>query len=106
MQFILNGFSQDKGFRVFAFERIGADRLRMEFTVRTDLELMRKHGIRVQELPLLCRGLLERQDEQEPEHTCTFTEEDMRVCQKKSAEERDNAQKRKWMRKAVAAQTV
>ncbi|MEP6961669.1 MAG: hypothetical protein ABI995_06315, partial [Acidobacteriota bacterium] len=79
MQFILTGFTQDIGFRVFAFEGIGADRSRTAFTVRTDLALIRRYGIRVQELPLLCRSLLEHRDEAEPGRAITFTEEGMRV---------------------------
>lgn len=83
MQFSLIGFSQDTGFRVFAFQGTAADRTRTEYTVRADLALTRKYGIRVQELPLLCRGLLERAGEGEQKCTATFTEEEMRlvICQ-------------------------
>ena len=100
MQFILTGFTQNTGFRVFAFERIGADRTRTPFTVRTDLELIRKYGIRVQELPLLCRGFLERRDETEQERAWIFTEDEMRLYASNCAAERDAAQKKKWLRKA------
>ncbi len=79
MQFILTGFNQDITFRTFAFEGIAADRTRSDFTVKVELALMRKYSIRVQELPLLCRLLLERGEESEPMHTLTFSEEDMRV---------------------------
>jgi hypothetical protein len=79
MQFILVGFNQETDFRTFAFQGIAADRTRTEFTVRADLALSRKYGIRVQELPLLCRRLLERDDRGEEKHTLTFTEEDMRL---------------------------
>ena len=79
MQFILTGFTQDTGFRVFAFEGIAGDQTRTAFTVRTDLALLRRYGIRVQELPLLCRGLLEQRDDGEQERTMTFTEEGMRL---------------------------
>jgi hypothetical protein len=79
MQFTLIGFSQDTGFRVFAFEGAAAGRIRTEYTVRADLDLIRKYGIRVQELPLLCRRLLERAGEGEQECTATFTEEEMRL---------------------------
>jgi hypothetical protein len=95
MQFILTGFTQDTGFRVFAFEGIAGDRSRTVFTVRTDLELSRRYGIRVQELPLLCRGLLELHDEADPQRTMTFTEEGMRLHANHCAAERDAAQKRK-----------
>src|SRR5260370_14625399 len=100
MQFILTGFTQNTGFRVFAFERIGADRTRTPFTVRTDLELIRKYGIRVQELPLLCRGFLERRDETEQERAWIFTEDEMCLYASKCAAERDAAKKKKSLRKA------
>jgi len=79
MQFILTGFNQEVAFRTFAFEGIAADRTRAAFTVKVDLDLMRKYAIRMQELPLLCRLLLERGDESEQRHTLIFSEEDMRV---------------------------
>ncbi len=63
MQFVLTGFTHDKGFRVFTFDRIGEDRVRTKCTVRADLSLIRNYGIHIQELPLLCRGLLDRSDE-------------------------------------------
>ena len=65
MQFVLAGFTPDTGFRIFKFEGIGDDRSRTEFTVRADLALSRKYGIQMQDLPLLCRGLLDRLDENE-----------------------------------------
>jgi hypothetical protein len=99
MQFILRGFTQDTGFRVFAFEGIAGDRSRTEFTVRTDLALIRRYGIRVQELPLLCRGLLEQRDESGPERTMTFTEDGMRQHADTCAAERDAAQKKRLMHK-------
>jgi hypothetical protein len=83
MQFILTGFTQDREFRVFAFEGIAADRVRTPFTVRADLALSRIYGIRLQELPLMCRGILERREESpeegDPLNALTFTEEAMRL---------------------------
>src|SRR5438105_15771309 len=94
MQFTLTGFSEDTGFRVFAFQGIAKDRTKSAFTVKTDLALLRRYGIRVQELPLLCRGLLDRRVEGDPEHTFTFTEEEMRVYSNDCAAARDAAAKR------------
>ncbi len=114
MQFVLVGFTQDAGFRVFAFEGIGEDRARTKFTVRADLALIRGYEIRVQELPLLCRGLLERmtqaaiegagQEAASPEaasreHTWIYTEEEMRLHASTCAEARDAAQRKKSMRR-------
>ena len=72
MQFVLTGFTPDTGFRVFNFEGIAEDRSRIGFTVRTDLALTRKYGIQMQDLPLLCRGLLERRDENETGRALIF----------------------------------
>jgi hypothetical protein len=86
MQFTLTGFTQDVGCRVFAYEGTGDDRVRIRFTVRADLALSRKYGIRLQELPLMCLGILERSSETDEasgaapdiaHRTLTFTEEAM-----------------------------
>lgn len=77
MQFILTGFTQDVGFRVFAFEGVGENRVRTPFTVRADLGLIRRYGIPIQELPLLCRSLLERCEEREEKRTLIFGEPEM-----------------------------
>jgi hypothetical protein len=80
MQFIFTGFTQDMGFRVFAFEGVGLDRIRMKYTVRADLTLLLRYGIPMQELPLLCRRLLERGDVNGEERgAVTFTEDEMRL---------------------------
>jgi hypothetical protein len=68
------------GFRVFAFERIGVDKVRTKCAVRADLALVRRYGIHIQELPLLCRGLLDKRDEAEELRPMTFTEEQMQTC--------------------------
>ena len=77
MQFMLTGFTQDLAFRVFAFERMGLDRVRTKVAVKADLALVRRYGIQVQELPLLCRALLERSENGGEPHNLTFTEDDM-----------------------------
>jgi len=91
MQYILTGFTQDMGFRVFAFERIGEDRLRTKFTVRADLALIRRYGIRIQDLPLMCRGLLDRCNEAEEKRTLVFTEDEKGVYERNSLAAREAA---------------
>lgn len=98
MLFVLKGFVPETGFRVFSFDGIAEDRSRTEFKVRTDLSLIRTYGIRVQELPLLCRGLLERRDEAAETHTLTFTEDEMRLYANGRAAEREAADKRRSRR--------
>ncbi len=99
MQFILKGFSQAMAFRVFAFEGIAGGRTRTAFTVRADLALIRKYGIRLQDLPLLCRAVLERRPEGEERRAFTYTEEDMGVYADCAAEREQAARKRKAPRR-------
>jgi hypothetical protein len=99
MQYILTGFTHDMGFRVFAFEGIGDDRVRTQYSVRADLALTHRYGIRVQELPLLCRGILERRIPGEGQQTFTYTEKDMRLNAELCASRAGDASKRKAPRK-------
>jgi hypothetical protein len=104
MRFILQGFTQDTGFRVFKFEGIAADQTRTGFVVETDLALTRRYGIRLQELPLLCRELLERRDEAEQARTFIFTEAEMVVHASSQAAEREVRQRRNSMHRAPGKQ--
>lgn len=103
MQFILTGFTQDMGFRVFAFEGVKADRTRARYTVRADLVLVRKYGIRVQELPLLCRALLDKCGESDERRTLIFGEDEMQLRARDSALARETAAMRKPPRRPAAA---
>jgi hypothetical protein len=98
MQYVLTGFTHDMGFRVFAFEGIGQDRVRTPYSVKADLALTRRYGIRMQELPLLCRAILERRNEGEQQRTFIYTEADM--CTQADVRAQDAAaNKRKTPRK-------
>ena len=100
MRYILTGFSHDTVFRVFAFQGVGEDRSRTEYEVKADLVLIRKYGIRVQELPLLCRGILERRHEGDEHRTFTYTEADMSsFCADARAARDAAAQKKKAPRR-------
>ena len=76
MQYILTGFNHETGYRVFVFESVD-DRVRTAYRVKADLALARKHGIAVQELPLLCRTLLETRAKGENQRAYTYGEADM-----------------------------
>ena len=95
MQFVLTGFTQETAFRVFAFERIGSDRLRTKMVVRANLALSRRYGIPMQELPLLCRNLLERNENGTETHTFTFSENDMCLYAKDRALAKEAAAQRR-----------
>ena len=103
MQYVLTGFTHDMGFRVFAFEGVGEDRSRTEYSVKADLGLIRKYRIRVQELPLLCRGLLERRDEAADSRSFVYTESDMSGHASTCAARESAAKDRKAPRKPPSA---
>ena len=103
-QFVLTGFRQDGGYRVFGFRGIAADRSESMYAVRTDLALAQKHGIRLQELPLLCRGVLERMEAGEARVAFTYTEEEMHLRATRLAEVKEAAdQKRKPPRRPAGS---
>ena len=79
LQYVLTGFTQDSGCRVFAFARVAEDRTRTEFTVRADLALSRRYLIPMQELPLLCRNFLARRENLGNTRSVVFSEEEMRL---------------------------
>jgi hypothetical protein len=101
MQFILKGFGPVDGFRVFVFEGVAADRTRTAFTVRTDLNLTRQYGIRQQELPLLCRAVLERDYEDGDNRAFTYTENDMWLYANCAAARAEAAKQKKPARRPV-----
>lgn len=91
MTFVLTGFFQDGAYRVFSFDGVNADRRRDSYWVRADLNAVRECNIQVQELPLLCRGVLERRARPEQDHTLTYTRAEMaqhRDAQNLAAERR------------------
>ena len=79
MPFTLLGFSQRDNVRHFCFEHTAADRSRTEYTVDADLVALRTYGISMQELPLMCRRLLEALPDGDRTHELTLTEQDMRL---------------------------
>ena len=99
MQYILTRFTHEMGFRVFEFEGIGENRVRTEYKVRADLALIHKYGIRVQGLPLLCRGILEGRNQDEAQQTFTYAESDMRRNAELCAVRAADSQKRRAPRK-------
>ena len=64
---------------MFAFQGVAPNQVRIEFTVRADLALSRHYGIRIQELPLMCRAVLEGREEGQNDNAMTFGEDAMRL---------------------------
>jgi hypothetical protein len=95
MEFVLTGFRQVANIRRFAFERIATDHSRTEFSVSADMTLLVKHKIPLQELPLLCRALLEDQSGTGPSKSVIFTEGEMLgYVQRRSAAKEEADRKR------------
>ena len=94
VRFNLMGFDQNAGVRLYAFQG-DADGVRSNFTVGVDLALTASHGIRIQELPLLCRELLERQIEGTGSRTLTLTENECAFYADNAATARESAVKKR-----------
>ena len=62
MEFVLVGFIHSGSRRRFTFESNGADHRRTPVVVVADLTLARAYAIQVQDLPLVCRELLEHSE--------------------------------------------
>ncbi len=105
MQFVLTGFDEIPGFRVFAFEGVAADRTRVQFSVKADMTMARKYGIRAQEFPLLCRALLDQRfEEGAAKRSFIYSEDDMRLYAESAAARTEAAQRRKPPRRPVSDQ--
>lgn len=113
MQFILVGFRQDRGFRIFGFHGIAPDRSRTTFAVRADITLAQRYEIRLQDLPLLCREYLEHRHVigaaadspvvEKPSRAFTYEEEDMRQYASKRLAIKEAALQKKRTHAAAAA---
>jgi len=101
-QFFLTGFAQAAGIRTYAFQgRIDASRI--DCTVEVDLALIPGYGIRIQELPLLCRELLQQQTQPDEISAVVFTEQRMRSHAEKLAAARQEAEDKKKQRKHLGS---
>lgn len=79
LQFAFVGFTQSTGRRVFEFECVAPSRVRTQYSVSADLALARKYGIKMQELPLICRAVLEQRSAEADLQVFNLTELDMSV---------------------------
>jgi hypothetical protein len=93
-QFLLTGYTQTAGIRLYAFEsRVEARRI--DYTVEVNLALIPGYGIRIQDLPLLCQGLLHHRAEGDETCAFVFTEQHMRSHAEELARARTDAEHRK-----------
>jgi hypothetical protein len=100
-QFFLTGFTQAAAIRIYAFDgRI--DARRTPYTVEVDLALISAFGIRIQDLPLLCRELLQERAPLDEICAVVFTEQRMRSYAEKLALAREEAEHRRKQPKHLA----
>ncbi|MCU0247710.1 MAG: hypothetical protein MUC42_14140 [Bryobacter sp.] len=101
MQFVLQGFTQEEGFRVFRFEGIAADHARSAFVVQAEVALLQRYGIPLQDLPLLCRTVLERDAEASARSRFTLDEAQMAaLASERRAAREESARRRKAPRRS------
>ena len=101
-QFLLTGFTQAAGIRTYAFEgRVDASRI--DYTVKVDLALITRYGIRIQDLPLLCRELLQQREQTDEIGGIVFTEQRMRSHAEQLVMVRKEAEHRKKSRHLATA---
>ncbi|MEZ5354093.1 MAG: hypothetical protein R2762_15760 [Bryobacteraceae bacterium] len=94
LQFVLKGFTEVTGVRMFAFDGVASDRSRTPFTVSANLAMSRRYGIRLQELPLLCRAVLE-DHAGEPATEWTYGEQEMSLHAGRVAAREEAARQRR-----------
>ena len=98
--FTLIGFSQQGSVRHFAFQCRNDDWSHSDFTVDADTNLIRRYGISLQELPLLCRRLLEETSPVTPGCVLIFGEDKMqRHADQRQTSERIAQEKKRPPRK-------
>lgn len=104
MSFVFRGFQQTNGQRTYTYDGVAADRSRSEFTVLVELAMLRRHKISLQELPLLCRAVLDSEAALPCEQrSYAFGEVQMCVQDAYAAAKAEAAQKRRKAPKRAPA---
>lgn len=93
--YVLIAFQQRENIRHFRFKGTSEDKQRLEFIVGVDLALTRTYGIAAQELPLLCRRLLEEKPVLEQSRRSMFSEARMADYARRRDEERQQGEQRR-----------
>ena len=78
MEYVFTGFRQVDTIRHYGFQGIADDHSRTSFTVATDVTLLRKYSIALQDFALLCRRFLQEREARDDQRSVILTEEEMR----------------------------
>jgi hypothetical protein len=103
VEFVLAGFRQFDTVRQYYFDAVGENRTRKRVAVGADLDLVRRYRIPMQELPLLCRRLLDAHAKAE---SIMFTERDIVQYVKERAAAADASQERRRARRPPVSSRV
>lgn len=95
MKFALTNFTQDGHTRQYMFQGIAPGGKRTEWQVGVDLNELHKHGIPLQEAPLLCSLLLSTQSGQDENRRLMISERELQVRAEQRASERTEAQNKR-----------
>jgi hypothetical protein len=95
MKFVLTGFCQNENIRSYSFQGIATGGRRTDWNVGVDLSMLQRHGIPLQEAPLLCSVLLASQSAPGEGQSLMITESDMRARAEQRAGERMESQNKR-----------
>jgi hypothetical protein len=98
-QFLLTGFTQNAGIRKYSFDGRVETR-KVGYTVDVELALLPVYGIRIQDLPLMCRELLQQRPQPDEVTAHVFTEQRMRSHAEKITLAREEAERKKKSKRA------
>jgi hypothetical protein len=95
MKFVLTGYCQNENIRRYSFQGIATGGRRTDWNVGVDLTMLQRHGIPLQEAPLLCSVLLAAQSAQDEGQSLMITESEMRARAEQRARERMESQNKR-----------
>jgi len=102
MEYVLTGVEHSGNIRLYAFAEVEHDVRRTGLSVAVDIDAVRKYGIPLQELPLLCRLFLEDQRGAGSDSSLTYDEAEMIKYATRRADAAREAEQRKAHRKSAA----
>ena len=103
MEYVLTGIEHSGNIRLYAFTEVEHDVRRSGLSVAVDIDVVRKYGIPIQELPLLCRLFLEDQRGTGSESSLTYDEAEMVKYATRRADAARVAEERKAHRKSAVS---
>jgi hypothetical protein len=95
MKFVLTGFCQNENIRRYSFQGIAPGGRRSDWNVGVDLTMLQRHGIPLQEAPLLCSVLLAAQSAPAEGQSLMISESDIRSRAEQRASERMESQSKR-----------